>query len=419
MSNNQLLYVKFFLRNTKRNPEKGMLYLRISVNNKRIDSSFNHLVSFNSWDPIKEIVNASDENYLQINLAIKSAKTRIQSIYEKLRYENQLITSHIIKNHFIGNIDDGQTLLGLIEYHNTSQTEKLSPGTLKNYYTTKKHIDRFLKAKMKADDINLKQLNYRFITEFESYLRKSKPTDHQRPLSNNGVMKHLERLRKITTMAVKLEWLEKDPFERYRLSFNKTERCYLTELEIETLKSKQFGTERLQLVKDLFIFSCYTGLAYIDLSMLKPENITLGIDGEIWLSTTRKKTNVSVNIPLLPDALMILNKYKSNPRCIQSNRVFPKISNQNLNNYLKEIAEICQINKKLTFHIARHTFATTITLSNGVPIETISKILGHTKISTTMIYAKVLKQKISSDMLDLKGKLYSKTSKDDDIRHAK
>ena len=162
---------------------------------------------------------------------------------------------------------------------------------------------------------------------------------------------------------------------------------------------------RLQHAKDMFVFSCYTGLAYIDVYELSPQNVSLGIDGEYWISTYRHKTDIPVRIPLLPQALEIIEKYKNNPRVLESGRLLPVYANQLLNSYLKEIADFCGIEKPLTFHIARHTFATTVTLTNGVPIETVSKLLGHTSIKTTQIYAKVIEQKVSEDMRLLRQKM--------------
>jgi integrase len=209
-------------------------------------------------------------------------------------------------------------------------------------------------------------------------------------------------------MAVRLGWLEKDPFEKYKLSFVKVDREFLTDRELEILREKSFRIKRLQFVKDLFVFSCYTGLSYIDVHNLKRDNLILGIDGEYWIQTIRQKTHMVVNIPILPVAWGIINKYMDDPRAVNNGTVFPKLSNQRLNSYLKEVADLCGISKTLTFHMARHTFATTVTLSNGVPIETVSKVLGHSNLSTTMIYARVLKDKISADMKDLKQVLQNK-----------
>jgi len=163
------------------------------------------------------------------------------------------------------------------------------------------------------------------------------------------------------------------------------------------------------MVCDLFVFSCYTGLAYIDVMRLTSQNLSIGIDGEYWLFTERKKTGEKVRIPLLPQALSILEKYKNSPACLNSGSLLPKLSNQKLNSYLKEVANTSGIDKNLTFHLARHTFATTVTLTNGVPIETVSKLLGHSSIKTTQIYAKVLERKVSEDMSALKSKLSQKS----------
>ncbi len=279
---------------------------------------------------------------------------------------------------------------------------------MKNYYTTQKYLEKFLKEKRKLTDIGLVSINYKFVSDFEYYLKTYIPKDHQKRLGNNGVMKHMERFRKMINVALKNEWMEKDPFKAYKLKFVKYERGYLNDDELKLLEEKEFGIERLQSVMDLFIFSCYTGLAYIDTFCLTPSNIVKGVDGESWLITHRVKTKTPVKVPLLPKALEIIEKYKTNPRCIAEGSLLPKMSNQNLNGYLKEIADLCGIQKRLTFHLARHTFATTVTLSNGVPIESVSKMLGHTKISTTQVYAKVIERKLSEDMLLLKNKLLSR-----------
>jgi site-specific recombinase XerD len=283
----------------------------------------------------------------------------------------------------------------------------LTWGTMKNYFTTQKYIQKFLNERFRKTDIFLSGLSYKFITDFEFFLRNNKPVDHQRPLENNGVMKHLERFRKMVTMAVKMEWLDKDPFEKYQLKFNRVERDFLSEYELAKIENKKFNIERLMFIRDLFVFSCYTGLSYIDAMKLTPGNITIGIDGDYWISTSRQKTNERVRVPILPKAWEMIEKYKTHPRSMQKGTIFPFISNQKLNSYLKEIADLCGIEKNLTFHLARHTFATTVTLTNGVPIETVSKMLGHSKISTTQIYAKVIERKVSEDMQTLRAKMAS------------
>ena len=281
-------------------------------------------------------------------------------------------------------------------------SESLTYGTLKNYFTTQKYIKLFLTKKRKTQDIYLSQLTFRFLVDFEKFLRLYIPVDHQKKMENNTIMKHIQRLRKMVTLAYKMEWLDKDPFIKFKPTYIKNEREFLREDELQNIIEKEFEIERLTLVKDLFVFSCYTGLSYIDVMNLNEDDIAIGIDGGRWIITNRQKTHNKVKIPILPTAQELIKKYADHLKTKKTKTLFPNISNQKLNSYLKEIADLCKIKKNLTFHIARHTFATTITLSNGVPIETVSKLLGHTKITTTQIYARVIDKKISEDMAKLK-----------------
>jgi site-specific recombinase XerD len=218
-------------------------------------------------------------------------------------------------------------------------------------------------------------------------------------------MKHIERLRKMINMAVKLDWLSKDPFASFKKHFEKVERESLNSKELMSLANKEFTIERLRHVRDMFLYSCYTGLSYIELAELTIDKIVTGIDGELWISTSRAKTDTGVRVPLLPQAIELMEEYRDDPRAMNNGTVFPVISNQRMNGYLKEVADICGITKTLTFHIALHTFATTVTLNNGVPIESVSKMLGHTSIRTTQIYAKVVESKLSEDMHNLKQRM--------------
>ncbi|MGS2738496.1 site-specific integrase [Sinomicrobium sp. M5D2P17] len=216
-------------------------------------------------------------------------------------------------------------------------------------------------------------------------------------------MKHIERFRKLIGLAIKLGWLDRPPFAYFKPKFIKKERDFLNKEELAEIENREFDMPRLQQVKDLFVFSCYTSLSYIDVINLGKGNIRLGIDGEQWIVYQREKTAKPIRIPILPVALEIIENYKDHPKSKANGMLFPKISNQKLNSYLKEIADLCGITKKLTFHVARHTFATTVTLSNGVSIETVSKLLGHSKIATTQIYARVIERKVSEDMQKLKS----------------
>ena len=222
-------------------------------------------------------------------------------------------------------------------------------------------------------------------------------------------MKHLERLKKLLNLAVKLEWVAKDPFAKFSLKFVKTERPFLSQNEVDLIRFHEFNKSNLNLIRDIFVFSCYTGLSYIDVKNLKKGNIVRGIDGSNWIYTVRQKTDQMMRIPLLDVAEEIIENYRQEMK--DQSGLLPVYSNQKTNKYLKDIATILEIDKNLTFHCARHTFATTITLSNGVPIETVSKLLGHTKLSTTQIYAKVLETRISQDMGQLRSILNQREKK--------
>ncbi len=220
-------------------------------------------------------------------------------------------------------------------------------------------------------------------------------------------MKYIRNFRKIINDCLRRGWLTQDPFARFKMSMHEVKITPLSKIELKAISEKKIAIERIEQVKDIFLFCCYTGLAYADIKKLKRTDISLGVDGQRWIFTSRQKTQTPSRIPLLPFAQIIMEKYNDNIKCINDNRLLPVLSNQKMNAYLKEIADICKINKRLTFHIARHTFATTITLGNGVPIETVSKMLGHKNLKTTQHYAKILDMKVSDDMMLLKKKLIS------------
>lgn len=225
-------------------------------------------------------------------------------------------------------------------------------------------------------------------------------------------MSYIKRLKRIISIAVNNHWISFNPFVAFKCTTRKVVRQELTEDEVRRLAEKKFAIKRFEEVRDCLLFSCYTGYAFIDASKLSLENIATGKDNEMWIRTSRTKTEISANVPLLPQAIAIINKYSKHEGCIVSNRILPMKSNQKMNAYLKEIADICNIDKNLTTHMARHTFATTITLGNDVRIESVSKMLGHTKITTTQIYARVREQKVSRDMKTLRSKMNYEPSTD-------
>ena len=403
--------IQFVIRKHRIKDDKAPIYARVTVNRERAEISIKKRIHVDNWNNGRGMAKGKSPEISRLNSYLEQIRYQLTECYQELVVNKETITPEAIKNKFLGVEDSGETLKGLVEYHNTGMDSNLRRGTLKNYKTTEKYIEKFLKQKFKRNDIYLVELNYKFITDFEHFLRKYQPVDHHLPMGNNTVMKHIERLRKMTNLAVRLGWLDKDPFVAYRLSFKRVEREFLTQLELDTIKKKQFKIKRLQYVKDLFVFSCYTGLSYIDVMNLQPNNIRIGINGMNWIITQREKTTTPVRIPILSQAQVLIDKYKDHPRSANKGTIFPNISNQKLNSYLKEIADVCEIDKNLTFHVARHTFATTVTLTNGVPIESVSKMLGHTDLKTTQIYAKVVEKKISDDMANLEAYLSGEKSK--------
>ncbi|MDF1697009.1 MAG: site-specific integrase [Saprospiraceae bacterium] len=412
MKSTKTFSISFLPRKSKADPKLGIIYARISINNTRVEYSIKRKVPFETWDQKRGRCTAQDQHSKFINQYLAQVNSEIFEAYDQLRKEGVIITADSIKARWLGEDSKGHSLLEVVEYHYKIAVTTIKVGTLKNYRTTEKYIKLFLNEELKVDDIYLKQLRYSFITKFENFLRLHRPLDHQRKMENNTVMKHLQRFRKIISLAVRLEWIERDPFANYKTKYIRNERVYLRQEELDAIERKVFSIDRLGYVRDLFVFSCYTGLSYIDAISLRMDQVVLGIDGSKWIFTSRQKTGNVVKIPLLEKAEMLIIKYKDSPKSIYNGTVFPKISNQKLNTYLKEIADVCGIRKNISFHIARHTFATTITLTNGVPLATVSKLLGHSKIASTQIYAKVIESKLSEDMADLRMKLDENTRKE-------
>jgi len=405
MSSTNIVGIRFFIKKYKAKDNCAPVYARITVSGRSADISLKRQVEMRSWNMKIGKVKGNGEEAKSFNNFLDQIRAEITNCYTELRIQKKAISAEVIKRHFCGIITEERSLNSLIDYHNNYLRGTLEWGTMKNYMTTQKYIVLFLKKRLKVSDILLSQLSYSFLVDFEMFLRGHQPTDHHKPCGHNTVLKHIERLRKMINVAIKNEWLERDPFSKFQARFIKNEREFLSEDELERIEQKEFKLLRLQWARDLFVFSCFTGLSYSEVMSLTEQNIGVGIDGDYWIMTTRKKTNQAVRVPLLPKALEIMAKYKDHPRAATSGTVFPNLSNQKVNAYLKEIADLCEIQKNLTFHLARHTFATTITLTNGVPIETVSKMLGHTSIRTTQIYAKVIEKKVSEDMNELKSKL--------------
>jgi site-specific recombinase XerD len=406
MKTTQTFSILIWANKSKVINNEAPLFARVTVDGKRSEISLKKRINLSNWDVSKGCMKGVAEDVKTVNNYINQVKAELFRIYTQMQTLNEFISADTIKNWFTGKKEEKKTILVVFDYHN-EQMEKMVGidvvrATLVKFRTIRTKLESFIKHHYKKSDFYLEQLNHQFVSNFEFYL---KTVEH---IQHNTTMKYIQNLKKIINLAVRNGWIYHSPFSDFRCSFKKVERNVLTMEEIQLLKNKSFKFERLQHVCDLFIFSCYTGLAYIDVMKLTPDNISIGIDSSYWLFTERKKTGEKVRVPLLPEALAIIDKYKNNPASINKGMLLPCLSNQKLNSYLKEVADLSGISKNLTFHLARHTFATTITLANGVPIETVSKLLGHSSIKTTQIYAKVIERKISEDMNVLKEKLQQK-----------
>jgi len=399
--------VHFVLRSNRQQNGKSAVYARITINGTRCELALKEYLLPADWNVGKGMAVPRNKALKQFNSYLEEVRGKLARHYRELQMNGERLTAAAVKDAYSGIIKEKKvdhSLLWVVSQHNSMMQQVLKKGSMKNYLTTERYLKLFLSKYLKTADILLKDLAYEFITAFEFYIR-TQPMKKSDPCTNNGTMKHLERLKKIVNWAVKNEWIDKNPFANFQLKFKRKERDFLTELELSALETQELDNPMLQKVRDLFVFSCYTGLAYVDLMALQPANIIISVDGMKWIKTTRTKSDIGVNVPLLRPALAILEKYSLCKEPSQHDMLFPRVTNQEMNRSLKVIGEICEIRKNLSFHLARHTFATTVTLMNGVPIETISKMLGHTKLSTTMIYTRVTNLKIGMDMGLLQSKL--------------
>jgi site-specific recombinase XerD len=378
------------------------IYLRITVDGQRSEVSTQRLIDSDRWATAKGRAKGTQESARILNTYLDTLQAKVYEHHQQLVHRNKMITANSLKNAFLGITEKQKSILEVYSYHN-SRMEKLvgkqyASSTYTKYKTSYKHLKDFIKWKFIVDDLMLGELTFGFITEYEFYLRSVKNID------NNCSVKYLTHLRKVVRLAVDNDWVPKDPFVNFKMQNKEVEKGFLTEHEIKLLIEKEFSISRLEQVRDVFAFCCFTGLAFIDVFKLAPDQIVRGIDGDMWIHTKRTKTETRTHIPLLPHALEIIEKYKDDPNAKIQGKVLPVGSNQKMNAYLKEVGTICGIEKKLTMHVARHTFAT-FALTNGVPLETVGKMLGHRSIKTTQHYAKIIDRKVADDMKILKSKM--------------
>lgn len=375
---------------------------RITCHGVRAEFQIPRSVPPAKWNVAKERMDGNNATANEVNRYLDEVRASLLGLQREMEADGKDITAHIIKERYIGSSESLPTILELFNENNSYMAaqcgKEFSQKTIDRYSTTYRHLREFIKRRHNRADICVSEVSYDFIDSYEKWLKTNKECNH------NSALKHIKALKKVVRAAFLKGIIKKNPFENYKLRELPVERDYLTEHELGAILNKDMKIQRLERVKDIFLFCCYTGLSYCDAQAVSVSNIVIE-DGEPEIHIPRQKTKNLCKIPLLPEAIRLINKYASNEYCQETGRLLPVPSNQKLNSYLTEIADLCGITKKLTMHIARHTFSTTVTLANGVPIETISKIIGHRNLRTTMIYAKITDNKVRKDMGALKEKM--------------
>ncbi|WP_404986356.1 site-specific integrase [Chryseobacterium sp. M5] len=395
----------FYAKKTKGNSKMSAIYMRITVDGKRTEISTGKTIKTSEWNSKSSKMSGRNSLAKNLNSFLEGLRTEVFESYIYLTNNRKMITCESLKNRFL-RIDERKiTLVDAFKDHNDQIKELIGKGfahgTWQRYETSLRHTQQFMKWKYNISDIYVSEITPLFVTDYEFFLKTV------RNCANNSAVKYIKNFQKIINICLDNEWMTKNPFANYKSRIIVNDVRFLTEAELEIIKDKNFKVERLRIVRDIFLFCCFTGLAYSDVKKLSNENIVNGSNGEKWIKIKRTKTKVESSIPILPIALDILEFYRTNHKCISDEKLLPVYSNQKINEYLKEITALCELDFDISFHTARHTFATSVTLNNGVPIETVSKMLGHTNIRMTQHYAKIQDRKIGEDM-DLLKKILNK-----------
>lgn len=390
--------ILFLLRKNRVNKEGlSNVAVRITIGGEAVEFNTHLSVPPNLWNPIGRL-NGRTKEAQKANDALHKIRADIgkhhDTIYEKYGY----VTPEKLRDAYLGVEIQRNTLLSLynikVEQKENLVGKTIRSTTLSKYLATRKRVADFIQYQYKKEDLPVKEVDFQFVTDYEVYLRTICNCGH------NSCVKHLRYLKQIISIALKNRYITNDPFDDYKLGYKPVNKEFLIEPEIKKLMNKKFGAKRLEEVRDVFLFQIFTGLAYIDAANLTKENIFEDGLGQKWIRLTRQKSSVQANIPLLDVPLSILKKYRG----LENGKLLPIHTNQKMNEYLKEIAALCGINKRLTTHCGRHSFST-LMLTKGISIESVSKMLGHTNITTTQIYAKVLNQKIFAEVNKVRGEL--------------
>jgi integrase len=403
-----MIYIK---KDKVKNSGECPIYIKILFKHQSITISTGKYISEERWidtDNLRRKLRVEKEKVLKEYLDLYVLK--IEKIYNQIvKYQEDISISEF-KLMILGKHKDDAipTLLDIIDKHNLYFAKLVvvgerSKASLQKYMRVKDLIQTFNSKKYGFKDIQIDKVNSGYIYNLESFLKFESEYKGKLGIKNNSTVKYFKNLKTICNYAVKMELIEKNPFNIYSGKIKEVETSFLTEEELERIENKDFKIDRLERVKDIFLFSCYTGYAPVDALKLTRKNIIQDSNKNLWIKTNRQKTDSRSNVPLLPQAIRIINKYQ-----FESELLLPKISNQKMNAYLKEIAELVGLDKNLTWYVARHTFATTVTLGNGIKIENVSAMLGHKTIRQTQHYAKILDSSVSEDMQKLMEKFRDK-----------
>lgn len=375
---------------------EASIYLRITVNGEVADITTKRSVRPEMWDQRRECSLGKLHRDKELNHYLETIKTRLYQIHREFEIDGKRITARALRDSFYGKDEDSKTLGDVYREHNKKCRALIgidySRSTVEKFDTSLSHLIEYIQYQYGKDDILLSELSGQFVTDFDFYLKTV------RKCQNNSSIKHLKNLKKVVRIALANDWIKKDPFFGIQFKHEETHVEFLTQEELERIMNKEFELPRLELVRDIFVFCSFTALAFIDVKNLTPDHLMKDNNGALWIRKPRQKTGNMSNIPVLSVTKKLIDKYKDHPECIKKGVLLPVLSNQKLNSYLKEIADLCGIKKNLTTHVARHTAATIVFLANNVSMENVAKILGHSSTKMTQHYAKVLDSSIMRDM---------------------
>ena len=401
--------IDMLIRRCKENKKKALIYARITVDEERKEISLKEQIDADDWDPKKEIVKGKTEQVKSLNQHIEDVRFRIKEKYRALCDKEMLVTAETVKQAYLGTHTalKGHKLVELLNYYYKIWEPQLKPGGFKNIKTTIEYAKLFLDVHYPAKDIYLSQIDMEFMTNFQHYITNNPIKDHD-PCVGNGLAKHVQRFKRIIGWAKEIRWITTHPVQEYKCAVTKTKRKKLPIQSVVAIEQQYFADPALSYVKDLFLHSCYTGFAFAEAMALRESHFEWELDGTVWCKIYRQKSDELSAVPMLQSASRILNKYRQRSAFKETGPIFPRITNQEVNRCLKIIQAVCGIPFTLTFHIARHTFAKTIALKNGIPITTVQVMMGHTKITTTMIYAEVDEEMVLEDTTGWQEKIDKK-----------